>query len=107
MSSSSIPLDIETDMERQSSPATSLRPSSSLAPSPPPLSDYSRASSEAGFSEAGLSEAGLSEAGQVNLTTTDNFSNTKFMSKVTDYDEEGEKPPKPNLSGAHKDEGVC
>lgn len=48
MSSSSTTLDFETDMERQSSPATSLNPGSSLAPSPPPLSDYSRASSEAG-----------------------------------------------------------
>lgn len=29
------------------------------------------------------------------------------MTKATDYDEEGENPPKPNLSAAPKDQGVC
>lgn len=50
MSSSSIRLGIETDIERQSSPATSLRTSSSFASSPPlnALSESSYASSEPG-----------------------------------------------------------
>jgi hypothetical protein len=42
--------DIDSGMERQNSPATSLRPSSSLASSPPPnaSSEYSYTSSEPG-----------------------------------------------------------